>query len=188
MSDFEFIFALFGLLLGLSLAEVLGGLARAIEARIRPGSTVRVGWLSPLLGAFVLIDLISFWGAAWVSRAAIAVSSESLMAVTGFASAYYLAAALVFPRQADAGTDFDAHYFRVRRIVLGVLLALLACQMIWYASIPAIAVRLVAPLSLGATILLAVLMILAMVVRGERWSRLVLLALVARYLILLVII
>jgi hypothetical protein len=36
MSDFEFIFSLFGLLLGLSLAEVLGGLARAIEARLRP--------------------------------------------------------------------------------------------------------------------------------------------------------
>ncbi len=36
MNDFEFIFALFGLLLGLSIAEVLGGLARAIEARGRP--------------------------------------------------------------------------------------------------------------------------------------------------------
>ena len=115
-------------------------------------------------------------------------SSDSLFAVTGFAAAYYLAAALVFPRQAEAGADFDAHYFRVRRIVLGVLLALLACQMIWYASIPAIAVRLTAPLSLAATILLAVLMILAMVVRGERWSRVVLLALVARYLVLLVIV
>ena len=33
MSEFEFIFALFGLLLGLSIIEVLGGFARAIEAQ-----------------------------------------------------------------------------------------------------------------------------------------------------------
>ena len=187
MSDFEFLFALFGLLLGLSLAEVLGGLARALDMRLRPDATVRLGWLTPLLGTFVLIDLISFWGAAWVSRDAIAVSSDSLLLVMAFAGAYYLAAALVFPRQIDAATDFDAHYFRVRRIVMGVLLVLLACQMAWYASVPAIAVRLVAPVSLIATIILAVLMALAMLVRGERWSRIVLLALVARYLILIVI-
>ena len=31
MSPFEFVFSLFGLLLGLSLAEVLGGLARTLK-------------------------------------------------------------------------------------------------------------------------------------------------------------
>jgi hypothetical protein len=188
VSDFEFLFALFGLLLGLSLAEVLGGLARAIDARLRPGAAARLGWLTPLLGTFVLIDLISFWGAAWVSREAITVSSDSLLLVMAFAGAYFLAAALVFPRQIDAATDFDTHYFRVRRTVMGVLLVLLACQMAWYTSVPAIAARLVAPLSLAATTILAVLMVLAMVVRSERWSRIVLLALVARYLILIVIV
>ena len=33
MSTFEFVFSLFGLLLGLSLAEVLGGFARAARGR-----------------------------------------------------------------------------------------------------------------------------------------------------------
>ena len=33
MSGFEFFFSLFGLLLGLALAEGLGGLARALKAR-----------------------------------------------------------------------------------------------------------------------------------------------------------
>jgi hypothetical protein len=37
VSDFEFIFALFGLLLGLSLAEVLTGFARAVEWKLRRG-------------------------------------------------------------------------------------------------------------------------------------------------------
>ena len=122
MSPFEFIFALFGLLLGLSIVEVLGGLARAIEARLRPDAVLRIGWLTPLLGIFVLLDLLSFWQAAWATRDAVSVSGHSLMAVTAFASAYYLAAHLVFPREPAKHEELDSHYFRVRRIVLAVML------------------------------------------------------------------
>lgn len=45
MSNFEFVFSLFGLLLGFSLVEVLGKLAASVKAR--PKS--RTGWLTPLL-------------------------------------------------------------------------------------------------------------------------------------------
>jgi hypothetical protein len=183
MSDFEFIFALFGLLLGLSLAEILAGLAHAIEARLRPESTTRIGWLTPLLGAFVMLDLLSFWQAAWVTRNAVAVSGRALVAVTLFASAYYLAARLVFPRERGDQSDFDAHFFRVRRIVIGVMFALLFCQLGWYASMPALAAHLARPLALAMTAILIALMLAAMLVRGERWTRLVMLALVARYLV-----
>lgn len=183
MSDFEFIFSLFGLLLGLSLAEVLGGLAKAIEARLRPGTAVRVGWLTPLLGAFVMLDLLSFWQAAWVVRDAVDVSGRALVAVTVFASAYYLAARLVFPPDIDEQPDFDAHFFRVRRIVIGVMFALLLCQLAWYASIPTLATHLARPLPLAMTAILAMLMTAAMFVRGERWSRLVMLGLVGRYVV-----
>ncbi len=183
MNDFEFIFALFGLLLGLSIAEVLGGLARAIEARLRPGSTIRIGWLTPLLGAFVLLDLLSFWQAAWTMRDVVAVSGKALMAVTVFASAYYLAAHLVFPRDAAEQADFDAHFLRVRRIVIGVMAALLVCQILWYASVPQLATHLARPLPLAMAAILAVLMVAAMLVRGERWCRWVMVALVARYVV-----
>lgn len=181
MSDFEFIFALFGLLLGLSLAEVLGGLARAIDARARPGSAVRIGWLTPLLGAFVLLDLLSFWQAAWFAREVVAASGHSLLAVTAFASAYYFAAHLVFPRSAGEQSDFDQHYLRVNRIVIGIMLTLLLCQIGWYASIPVLAARLANPVALVLTAILALLMIAAMTVRSERASRWVMIALVARY-------
>lgn len=183
MSEFEFIFALFGLLLGLSIVEVLGGLARAIEARLRPGATVRIGWLTPLLGIFVLFDLLSFWQAAWTTRAVVGVSGHSLMAVTLFASAYYLAAHLVFPREPGEHAELDSHFFRVRRIVLGVMLVLLACQIAFYASVPALQVALMRPLAIGLTIVLAALMVAAMVVRGQRLSIAVMVALVARYLV-----
>ena len=183
MGDFEFIFALFGLLLGLSIAEVLGGLARAIEARLRPGSRVRIGWLTPLLGAFVLLDLLSFWQAAWVTRDVVAVSGKALMAVTAFASAYYLAAHLVFPRDVDGQPDFDAHFFRIRRIVIGVMAALLLCQLIWYSTVPALSTHLHNPLALGLTVVLAALMAAAMLVRSPRGSRIVMALLVARYVV-----
>ncbi|HEY0624550.1 hypothetical protein [Sphingomonas sp.] len=183
MSQFEFIFALFGLLLGLSIVEVLGGLARAIEARLRPGATLRIGWLTPLLGIFVLLDLLSFWQAAWVTREVIAVSGHSLMAVTVFASAYYLAAHLVFPREPAEHGELDSHYFRVRRIVLGAMLALLACQIAYYASVPQLAAALGNPLALVLTAVLGALMIAAMLVRGRRASTIVMGLLVARYLI-----
>lgn len=183
MSDFEFIFALFGLLLGLSLTEVLAGLGRATQARLRLGDTVKIGWLTPLLGAFVLLDLLSFWQAAWVSRDLITVSSRTLMGIMLFSGAYYLAASLVFPRTIDAGADFDDHFFRVRRIVISVMLALLVCQIGWYMSVPKLAVLLHNPLAVALSIVLVALMLAAMFVRGERWSRAAMAALVARYVV-----
>jgi hypothetical protein len=183
MSEFEFIFALFGLLLGLSIAELLGGFARAIEARLQPGAALRIGWLTPLLGVFVLLDLLSFWMAAWVTRDLVRISGETLMAVTFFAGAYYLAARLVFPRDPAETPDMDAHFFRVRRLVLGAMFVLMLCQIGWYASLPRLAPLLLHPLSLGLTLVLAGLMIAAMLVRGAVASRVVMVALVARYLV-----
>ncbi|MFN4296200.1 MAG: hypothetical protein ACK4FB_05120 [Brevundimonas sp.] len=183
MTDFEFTFALFGLLLGLSLAEVLSGLARSIEARLRLGSGLRIGWLTPLLGAFVFLDLLSFWQAAWVARDVITVSGATLLMVSVFAGAYYLAASLVFPRGIAADTDLDDHFFRIRRVVIGVMLALLVVQLAFYAGTPALSARLMNPLALGMTAILVTLMITAMVVRGQIWTRVAMLALVGRYIV-----
>ena len=183
MSAFEFIFALFGLLLGLSLTEILSGLARAIQLRLKPGATVRIGWLTPMLGLFVILDLLSFWQAAWVSRDVVAVSGDGLLAVTAFAGAYYLAASLVFPRELGDDIDFDAHFFRVRRIIIGVMLVLLVCQLAWYWYVPDLAWLLDRPLAIGLTIVLILLMITAMLARGERWARVAMAALIVRYVI-----
>lgn len=184
MSDFEFIFALFGLLIGLSLTEVLAGLSRAIDVRVQPGSHARIGWLTPMLGTFVILDLLSFWHAAWISRDRMLVSGESLMAVTAFAGAYYLAASLVFPRNVDAESDFDAHFFRIRRIVIGVMLALLLCQLGYYLTVPELAARVARPFSAAMTIILVGLMIAAMLVRGKVLARIAMAALIARYVII----
>jgi hypothetical protein len=77
MDDFEFLFAHHRLMLGLSIAEVLSGLARSLEDRLHSRPTLRIGWLSPLLAAFVLLDLLSFWGAAWTARPLVRVSAKA---------------------------------------------------------------------------------------------------------------
>jgi hypothetical protein len=120
MSDFEFAFSLFGLLLGLSIAEVLGGFGRAVKARSR----LWIGWLTPLLGVLVMLDLISFWTLAWSLRDIIPVNYLALMLMLGFTGLYYLAANLVFPEEPDRCPDFDVHYWANKRLVLGAMFVL----------------------------------------------------------------
>lgn len=186
MSDFEFVFVLYSLLLGLSLVELLAGLGRVIELRFAQGErpTFRVGWLTPALAAFVMLDLLSFWSFAWIVRNLLTVSTASLLAVMVFASSYYLAARLVFPSDPARLADLDVHYFRVRRLVLGLLVALVGVQWAYLLSLETLRGALLAPLPIGMTVVLVALMSAAAVVRSSRWSLALLTALIARYLVL----
>jgi hypothetical protein len=131
MSAFEFVFSLFGLLLGFSLVEVLSGLVRTFKLRRAPGPdakrAVRIGWLTPLLGLFVLVDLTSFWNIAWRSRDLIPANLATLLlglAVTGL---YYFSASMVFPDKPEEWPDFDEWAARHKRQVMG---GILACNLI----------------------------------------------------------
>ena len=124
MSEFDFSFTLFGLLLGLSLAEVLSGLGKAIRVRAR----VRIGFLTPLLAAFVVIDLTSFWTIAWTYRSTISVTDLTMLTMLAFTSAYYLAAVLVFPELPEGRFDLDEHYWTNKRLVLGIIASLNFCS------------------------------------------------------------
>jgi hypothetical protein len=185
VSQFEFIFTLYSLLLGLSLVELLSGLGRTVKARLHVDEAAkagyRIGWLTPLLGLFVMLDLLSFWTAAWVVRDIIAVSGATLMAVMLFASAYYLAAHLVFPDTIPKNGDLDPHYFQVRRIIMAMLFVLLIVQLGFYLSHPSLAPRLINPLALSLTAILIVLMFAACFVKSTKANILILGALVFRY-------
>jgi hypothetical protein len=124
MTAFEFAFSLFGLLLGLCVAEVLGGLGRALEHR----EDVSIGWLTPMLGAFVLLDLTTYWSALWLDRENIPITPLTLILGTGFAAAYYLVAYLIFPDDLKRHPDLDMHFMRIRRIVLGIILVVFVVQ------------------------------------------------------------
>ena len=184
MSDFEFVFVLYSLVLGLSVVEILGGFGRALELRLAQtteGADFRIGWLTPLLAIFVLLDLLSFWSFAWTLRDTVQVSPRMLLAVMTFAAAYFMAARLVFPTAPARFASLDEQYFRVRRIVMGILIALVGVQWAYLASIPAMRAALASPLTIALTLVLVCLMFAAAFVKDRRWSIAILVLLVGRY-------
>jgi hypothetical protein len=129
MDGFNFAFSLFALLLGLSLAEVLSGFARALKQR----QVVHLGALTPMLAILVMLDLTSFWEFGWGARHIVTPQYGVLLIGLVACGLYYLAASLVFPSEFGEGrqkmrrADFDAHYVQHRRQVVG---AIFICDMI----------------------------------------------------------
>ena len=119
MTVFEYVFSLYSLLFGLALAQVFGGFGNSLQERHK----IKVGWLTPLLGLFVIVDLTSFWEIGWELRG---MSGRPyflyLLAGVLLAGIYYLAARLVFPRNFVEWPDFDDYYFRHKHWVIGGIL------------------------------------------------------------------
>lgn len=118
MDGFNTYLAFYGLLLGLSVAEVASGSLNAIGAR----QSIKIGWLTPALAVFLLLDITSFWIYAWNIRSGLTVTWGSMFGALFMAMGYYLAAGLVFPRQISEWPDLDDHYWRHKRWVYGGLL------------------------------------------------------------------
>ena len=118
MGDFEFLFALFGLLFGLIVAELSLKFADAIELkRERP-----LGILTPALAFLLLTDLINFWLYVWGARETLTVSWRTVFVGVILAMVYFLAASLVFPRTDGRWTNLDEHYWARKRFVAGSIL------------------------------------------------------------------
>ena len=132
MSGFEFIFSLFGLILGLALAEGLGGLAKAMKASHK----VRIGWPTALLGLFVSCDVVTFWMYGWGMRDLLPLSWPVLFGGFVVTAIYFIAASLVFPDDPEAWDDLNAHFDEHYRKVLG---GILLCNIALLATVAALA-------------------------------------------------
>lgn len=118
MTSFEFAFSLFGLVLGLSVAEVMSGFARVLRAR----HSIRLGWTTPLLGVLLMVDLVTFWANAWDMRDLIPPSFAALLYGTAIAAIYFLSASLVFPVALDEWPDLDDYFMRHKgQVLIGVM-------------------------------------------------------------------
>jgi MFS family permease len=117
MSEFEFYFSFYGLLLGLSAAEVANGLATSISSR----RAVVMGVLTPMLALFVLLDISSFWMWSWATKDSVSISWGLMIGGLIVALTYYLAAALIFPRKAEEWPVLDEHYWEHKKYVVGGL-------------------------------------------------------------------
>lgn len=131
MNSFEFYFSFYGLLLGLSVAQVAAGIGHAVVVR----KDCRIGWLTPLLSLFILLDIASFWVWAWRMREDVAVGYASIFIGLAVAFAYFLATVLLFPVRDQDWRDLDAHYWANRRlVVLGIVSAALVNAAVTYAT------------------------------------------------------
>jgi len=118
MSDFEFLFALFGLLFGLIVAELSIKFADAIDSH----RDCPMGILTPALAFLLLTDVTSFWLLIWAARGVLAISWRSVFSGVLLAMLYFVAASLVFPRTVGRWARLDDHYWARKRPVAGAIL------------------------------------------------------------------
>jgi hypothetical protein len=127
MSEFEFYFSFYGLLLGFSVAVVIGGLAKTLNAEREKS----VGLLTLATALFILMDIASFWLIAWGERERFVISFAQMLGALAVAATYYLSASLVFP-EADSDWDStDAHYWAKKQRVFGGILAANGAMILW---------------------------------------------------------
>ena len=135
MDEVNYVFELFALLLGLAVAEMLQGFGQVLKLRARRKANalhpergddaaikVRIGWMVPLLGLLVLVDLATFWGGLWMVRGGIEMSMLTVFVVLVLIGGYYLVATQVFPDQPELWPDFDQWYALQKRFVVGGVL------------------------------------------------------------------
>ncbi len=166
MSAFEFFFSFYGLVLGLSVAAIATGIAIAIQNRQR----VRIGWLTPLLAVFVLLDIASFWDAAWNTFRDAPFSYGLLIAGLAIALVYFLAASLVFPYEIKDDISLDNHFWENKRLVL--LLTTAANMLMVAVSAPFWLARPEGPqivAGMGVTLALYLLTVVPSALTRRRW-------------------
>lgn len=130
MPGFNFLFEAFVLLMGLAMAEVLRGFARVLKLRTRRkagldgGEPVRIGWLVPLLGLFVILDQSTFFLHMYGYRTIMPFNVGTMMGILLAIGWYYLVASMTFPDEPQDWPDFDEWYWRQKRFVIGGVLGI----------------------------------------------------------------
>lgn len=128
MTGFDFAFALFSLVLGLALAENIGGFARAMRlaaaARAGKAHGIRIGFLTPLLAILVTMSQLSLWHQGYAVRNGLPFSYLTLLAIVAVVGTYYLFSSLVWPQDPGEWPDFDDYYDQHNRLILSGILAI----------------------------------------------------------------
>jgi hypothetical protein len=119
MDRFSFFFAFYGLILGLAVAELLGGFARLVRAR----ALKQIEAQTALLALLTFIVICATWVDAWTTLTKISLDFEALWAPILLATFYYLAAAVVFPSDPKEFGRLATYYAERKRFVVGMLFA-----------------------------------------------------------------
>lgn len=131
MSQFDFFMAFYSLLLGLGVAELLGGFAALLREKAPPGPGLRL----PLLGLLVFTEMMANFVDAWNRLQGITITLPALFAPTLVGVVYYVVAIIIVPRELADWPSLDRYYEARKRWIVGLLLAVNA--LISFAFIPA---------------------------------------------------
>jgi hypothetical protein len=119
VDKFSFFFAFYGLILGLAVAELLGGFAGMVRAHAMKKLEAQTALLAVLL--FVLI--VATWVDAFSMSRGITLNFGDLWAPILLATFYYLAAAVVFPRDHEQFAHLHMYFAARKRFVVGLIFA-----------------------------------------------------------------
>ena len=118
MSQFEFFMVFYGLLLGLGVAELLGGFANILREQTRP----KLGMLTPLLGLIVLTEMMANFIDAWAKFQDIRISLPGLGVPMLIGLSYFLVAVILLPRHFSDWPSLDDYFARRRNWIVGLLI------------------------------------------------------------------
>ena len=119
MDRFEFFFTFYGLILGLAAAEILSSLGAFVRAR--PLRSIEIQ--SALLAFLTFLVICATWIDAWITRDTFELSFASMFAPIGSATAYYLAAVVVLPKEETDYDSMGAYFLKRKNFVVSMLLA-----------------------------------------------------------------
>lgn len=118
MDRFSFFFAFYGLILGLAVTELLGGFAGMVRARaIRKLEPQTV-----LLALLTFVIICAGWLDAWATMKTVTLNFAGLWAPILIGTAYYLAAAVIFPRDPAKYEELATYYSERKRFILSLLI------------------------------------------------------------------
>jgi len=125
VQDFIFLFELFTIMIGLSMAVMLKGFTDILRLRFRrkagitkTDSDIKVGWLLPLLGLFMLFNIASFWLLIHPLREVLPFNYASIIVIIVLIGSYYILASLVFPSEPELWVNLDDYYWQTKRFIL----------------------------------------------------------------------
>lgn len=125
MQGFVYLFELFTILMGLAVAVMFKGFADILRLRFRRKAgidtsdlDIKIGWLLPLLGLFMLFNIASFWLLIHPLRDILPFNFTTIMAIFMLMGGYYILASLIFPSEPKLWISLDDYYWQSKRFIL----------------------------------------------------------------------
>lgn len=119
MDRFAFFFTFYGLILGLGVAELLSGFAGMVRAH----ALKKLETQTALVALLTFILICATWVDAWDMERSITLNFDDLWPPILLATFYYLAAAVIFPRDPGQYRHLRAYFAARRKFIIGLLFA-----------------------------------------------------------------